>query len=42
MLCRRGRARQRAFETRHCGQQFFVGQQPGADFVREQELEAQK
>ena len=40
-LARRG-ARQRAFEARHCRQQLRVGQEPGADLVREQELEAQK
>ena len=38
----RRRARQCAFETRHRRQQLLVGQEPDADFVREQELEAQK
>jgi hypothetical protein len=36
-----GGACKRAFEARHGREQLFVGQEPGADLVREQEFETQ-
>ena len=41
VLRRRGCARQRAFEARHCRQQLLVGQGRGALRVREEEFETQ-